>query len=66
MITRSGKVRASWLGDFVNAQLALELEQRRPRSLFVVLCENVSVLLSPMSHSGLNVVGVLKWKKDYL
>lgn len=32
----------------------------------VMLYENVSVLLSPMFHNELDVVGVLKWKKDYL
>lgn len=54
------------LRGFVNAWQALELEQRRPRSLFVVLCENVSVLLSPTFHGGLNVVGLFKWKKGYV
>lgn len=48
------------LRRFVNACLALESEQGRPQSLFVVLCENVLVLLLPMFHDGLNVVGFLK------
>lgn len=52
--------------SFVNSWLALETEQRRPRLLFVVSCENVSVLLFLMFHRVLNVVGLSKRKKGYV
>lgn len=48
------------LRGFVNAWLALETEQRPPRLLFVVSCENVSVSLFPMFRHVRNIVGLSK------
>lgn len=52
-----GEVGWVVLRSFVRARLALGWK-RRPRSLSMVLCEDVSALLPPIFHSFSNMVGL--------